>query len=100
MESKKINILHLRDLLVRVLNDVNREVGEALAIDHNFYWSIPEGDSYKMEAKPQEFDVGSLWDDIEFMEGAVNNPDLNNVLLLDQLIPLLNYLSEVAKRQA
>ena len=95
MEDRKINVTALKDLLVRVLRQI--DAGSTISVDRNYYWSIPEDRVYEMREKPPDFDVGSLWDDLEFVKQALNDPELNSALLLDHIIPLLTYVNAKSK---
>ena len=91
----EIDLLELRSVTLRLLDHLIETRGVAcVALDENFYWSVPSDVVFRTETMPAQLDVGSLADDWEFVS-ALLKPDVSPVAYqLTELAPLLAYIGE------
>ena len=95
MGVKTLNLPNLKLLVTKLIDDAIAVGGsDELILERNYYWSIPGGELYATRDKPQALDVGSVWDDAEFLSAAMNDQERIHHLLLSHVVPLLTYLAE------
>lgn len=95
-KSDSVNIQALRDVVNRIFDFIEKDVGRSdIDLKNNYYWTIGDDVLYSMDNKPQELDCGSLVDDWEFVLSAYNNPDRSLPATLLHVAPLLRALATI-----
>lgn len=90
----EINIFQLKEVIDLVLDHIIKVRGvEFCELENEFYWNIPSPDVYEPK-KPEELDIGSLSDDLEFVLKLLENNSQPVAYQLTHLAPLLRYLGE------
>src|SRR5262245_17785824 len=94
-----INIPELRRIINELLLHVERVAGPNLPIDPDFYWDLSSPEKWDVSKDIEKVrDVGSLGDDLEFLQSMTeivqDGPSLN----LIHAAPLLRYIGEKVGR--
>ena len=90
----RVDIASLRAQLNQLLNLFEEQGVRSVALDADFYWSVPLGSEYiAKDANAPELHVGSLVDDLEVLIGVGEEPV---ALMLCYAAPLLHYLGQRA----
>ena len=61
--------------------------------DADFYWSIPLNQMLVENGVAPEPDIGSLWDDWEFLESMIRDDSYDVCLMMWHVYPLLAYMT-------
>lgn len=61
--QKMINVSDLRDILNKLLDEVENEGVTKIELDEDLYWCLSDEDAYDLDNEPSEFLVGQLSDD-------------------------------------
>ena len=91
----RIDIATLRSQ-VNALLDLYEEQGvRSVPIAEDFYWSVPWGSEYVGNGKGSEPElvIGSLADDLEFLDGTQDQPV---AMMLCHVAPVIHYLGQKA----
>src|SRR5690554_5884152 len=92
------------DLLKKVFDEIishlEKELNaEGIAVSEDLYWDIVPQQKYLMTGSPNDFHVGQILDDIEFIKQAIQNEDPSYSAMLCHLCPLINYLNFVINQR-
>lgn len=93
MAGHRISLEDCRILINEILDSTIEEYGEFVHPDQNYYWMISGDDLFNMRDQPQVSEVGSLFDDIDFLEVAVASEGKTPSTLIPSLVGLLNFLA-------
>jgi hypothetical protein len=95
---KSVDLRELQSVINRILEHIIETKGvKRIDLKKDFYWTIPTEGLYQMEEEPKQLDVGSLYDDLEFVRGLTNIENDPVAYQLTEVAPLLRYLGEVVK---
>lgn len=84
----------LRRVTNQIFDFIEHELGtNQVRLGRDFYWAIPDKGLYEMANKPDDLEVGSLIDDIEFVASASTDKESAIPLNLLHLAPILKALS-------
>jgi len=98
MASKTLKLETLRNVLEQVVLAVEQQFGNEVPLDENFYWQVADEDLFQLADTPKKMDVGSLWDDVNFLASAEREGvGAAGLLLIDHLAPLLVYIASRSK---
>lgn len=80
-------------ILDRMIADLGvREV--CIEYDDDFYWNVPADDLNPNKIASPTLDVGRLSDDLEFLQGIVEDRERAVSLMLIHVAPLLRFIGE------
>jgi hypothetical protein len=67
---KSVNINDLETSFLKVIESIKELKGEnfQLELGQDYYWNIGDDDLYRVEKKPGNLDIGSLYSDVEQIE--------------------------------
>lgn len=90
----EIRIEQLREIANKLLNHIENDLGiEKVVLDKNFYWDMDSKQLYDVETTPA-LNMGSLYDDWEFVSSLLEKDAAPVSLSLAELAPLLRYIGE------
>lgn len=73
MENKGLNILDIRKLINILSNELEQSDDKSVAISENdLYWNILDEELYNPYHEPAQLTMGSLTEDWDFLEKALN----------------------------
>jgi hypothetical protein len=90
-----IPIDELRERICALLDHVKSVHGETIELDEDYYWKISSKNLYKVaedSLPPKE--IGSLYEDWEFLCKLKDADYTGPALMLDKAAPLLRYIGE------
>lgn len=96
MERNKrmIDIAHLRTIVDSIFSHIEDDLGiKEVELREDQYWDFSDQVLYLGEKKEDEITVGSLYDDLEFLEPLLHDKDQAFPLMLIHVSPLLRYLA-------
>jgi hypothetical protein len=95
---KSINLRELQQATNRLFDHIIKTRGvESIELRQNFYWSTPTEQFYDVKNDPKQLDVGSLYDDWEFVQSLTRDETEPVAFQLTEVAPLLRYIGEVVK---
>ncbi|MDH5668633.1 MAG: hypothetical protein OEY86_11530 [Nitrospira sp.] len=90
----EIQIDQLRKIANKLFDHIENDLGiEKFVLDKNFYWDMDSKQLYDVETTPT-LNMGSLYDDWEFVSSLLEKDSAPVSLSLTELAPLLRYLGE------
>lgn len=92
MGGHGIRLEDCKTLINGILDRAIEEHGEFVLPDQNYYWIISNDDLFDMRNRPQVSEVGSLFDDIDFLNSAVETEGGAHSVLIPHVVGLLNFL--------
>ena len=98
MPGHRIKLEDCKILINEIIDAVIAEHGEFVSPDQNFYWIISGADLFDMGEQPQVSEVGSLFDDIDFLNAAVASEGRAHSTLIPNLVGLLNFIAHRDER--
>lgn len=85
----------LRTIVNLIFNYIEDDLGIfEVELSENYYWDAPDDALYSVDKKLDAFDVGSLYDDLEFLTPLLDNSDEAFALMLVHVAPLLRYIAK------
>lgn len=96
MDSSKsiVKISDLKTTVDAILSHITDDLGiDSIELDQDLYWEIPEGQLYVLNQNPGNHTMGSLFDDLEFLQPLLTDRDRALSLMLLHVAPLLRYLA-------
>lgn len=94
MSRDSVDIRMLRRVTNQIFDFIEHDLGLShVRLGRDFYWTIPDKELYEMGNKPDDLEVGSLIDDIEFVVSAGTDKESAVPLDLLHLAPILKALS-------
>jgi hypothetical protein len=95
---KSINLRELQQATNRLFDHIIKTKGvESVELRQNFYWSTPTDQFYDVKNNPAQLDIGSLYDDWEFVQSLTRGEAEPVAFQLTEVAPLLRYIGEVVK---
>ena len=92
--DKSIKISQLRTFVNRIFDFIEHDLGRDKSdLTHNFYWSISDDQLFDLTQQPTKIDCGSLVDDVEFLETAMQNQEQAFPLMFLHLAPILQAMA-------
>lgn len=88
IETRKI-----REMLLDILNKIEKEGIDKISLDEDYYWHIPSDEIYQVDKKPSELNLGQLYEDYEMLTKYKNEYDLI-CYDLKKLSSLLRYIAD------
>jgi hypothetical protein len=93
-----INLRELQQATNRLFDHIIKTRGvENVELRQNFYWSVPAEQLYDVKNNLKQPDVGSLYDDWEFVRSLTQDATEPVAFQLTEVAPLLRYIGEVVK---
>jgi hypothetical protein len=93
-----INLRELQQATNRLFDHIIKTKGvECVELRQNFYWSVPAEQLYDVKNDLKQPDVGSLYDDWEFVQSLTQDATEPVAFQLTEVAPLLRYIGEVVK---
>jgi len=73
-EDEKIKITKndLKNILLALINKIEKLDNSSFSLDNDLYWSIQDEELYNIYEEPQEITIGSLKDDWDFLQKILN----------------------------
>jgi hypothetical protein len=97
-KSETIDILELRRLIERILDDLESALGtKKIEVVQNLYWEVGLDDAFDLTQVPAQLNVGSLVDDIFFLKKIEESGSPPSLLSLLHIYPILKYLAHSQK---
>jgi hypothetical protein len=90
----QIKVDLIRNLIDKLLLRLKKEGVDEILIENNLYWQVPIEEMFNLVADP-ELQVGSLEDDISFLETAFKEDLGTEFLEFERLAALLALLSKM-----
>ena len=95
---KEINLVQLQAAINQILDYLTKQKGvQAVALEKDMYWNVPTDALYFVDKQPSELDIGSLYDDWEFVQANTIGASEAVPLQLTEIATLLRYIGEVSK---
>lgn len=89
-----IDIQQLQNAVNLLLDGLKEQGIHKVELREDYYWAISGDLLYNVVAKPQELAIGSLYDDLRYVE-QLNREDAEPInLLLLKISPLLQYIGQ------
>ena len=93
-----INLRELQQATNRLFDHIIKTRGvENVELRQNFYWTVPTEQLYDVKNDLKQPDVGSLYDDWEFVQSLTQDTTEPVAFQLTEVAPLLRYIGEVVK---
>ncbi|WP_435641574.1 hypothetical protein [Micavibrio aeruginosavorus] len=98
MENKSALRIPLKDLqkiIALIFDGMEKENGKSgIEIDKDYYFEIPLSEAFLEPSSGfPDATLGQLYDDWEFLERVLSNPEEASPLVLDHLASLLRYIA-------
>jgi len=92
----ELDLKVLKAVINRLLDHIIEVRGiTQVNLEQPYYWDLPTESLYDVTQKPEDFDVGSLADDWEFVSSLLDEQTQPVAYQLTEVAPLLRYLGEV-----
>ncbi|PIE41011.1 MAG: hypothetical protein CSA49_05605 [Gammaproteobacteria bacterium] len=89
-----LKISELREITNLIFDYIQANLNiEAVRLEKDFYWQILDKNLYDPECQPNDFALGQLFDDLEFLKGVLRDKENAVPAMFMHLAPLLIYLS-------
>lgn len=90
-----INLVELKYIINRLFDHIieTRNMKNC-ELDEDYYWNIPTSEVYQIYNNPSKINIGSLYDDWEFLSKILDTEDQPAANQLTELAPILRYLGE------
>lgn len=94
MTTKQIEIAVLREACDRIFKFISDDLKiKTVNLEENFYWTLSDDVRYKMQITPVTENVGSLFDDYDFVVPVATDSDQALPLMFEHIAPLLSALA-------
>lgn len=93
-KTKTIDIVELRkitDLIYEHILD-NLKI-KSVEMTEDMYWSISAKDLYNIEKNPNDFGIGQLYDDLDFLRHILDDESQAVPPMMMHLAPIFQYLA-------
>jgi hypothetical protein len=93
-KTKTIDIIELRkitDLIYEHILD-NLKI-KSVEMTEDMYWSISAKNLYDIEKKPNDFGIGQLYDDLDFLRHILDDESQAVPPMMMHLAPIFQYLA-------
>lgn len=92
-----VNVSRLREIINDLIDHIEKDLRVTevtIPVEKRYYWEISEDELRNMDKTPPVQEVGSLWDDWEFIQQLDRNHSNLTVLSLSQVAPILQFFAE------
>ncbi len=97
--DKTIKLKKLGLIINELLLNIQKEIKlDELVLKEDDYWAIDPVQKYSFSDSPSVFGVGKLWDDLEFLENALERDSEISPAMICHVVPLLAYLERVVNK--
>lgn len=89
-----VKIHDLRVIMNRIFDHIEYRMGcHELTLQEDFYWDVREEDRYCFSKMPEDYAVGQLFDDYEFLLKILEDEEMAFPLMLIHAAPVLRYMA-------
>ena len=98
MAHNTIRVDELRTAMERILVALERNFGDSVTLEENYYWHLPVEDAYEMHAVPKIQEVGLVSDDLsEIRQSLASGEEVFSIWHdLSHLIGVLRVVEKLA----
>jgi len=97
LELQNVSLEELRKIINSIFDHIIHDLSVpvvSLDTSKNLYWNIPSNELFDVGNIPSEIDIGSLYDDWEFLQSVLKSSDNGVALMLLHVAPILRYIGE------
>lgn len=93
--ERMLELRKLKEAIDRVFDEVFDHLQvEELCLVEDYYFELSQDDRYNIVNNPLCYQLGSLFDDLDFVLAALEDGDSIPPIILIHIAPLLQYLGE------
>jgi hypothetical protein len=89
-----IKVDDLKTVIDAIFAHLKDDLGiDEIALTKDYYWDVPESSLYSVDRDMEAPTIGSLFDDLEFLNPLLQNREQAVSLMLLHVAPLLRYIA-------
>ena len=98
---KQLDLVQVKQIFNRLFDHMIETRGVRYCeLNEDYYWHVSSPERYNVAETP-ELDIGSLYDDWDFVSGILDSDDSPVAYQLTELAPIIRYIGEeIGTKQA